>query len=76
MKSFSFMVAFFVAAISYNLLHDVKRPSRQSVTCSDWYEYERLNQESLAEAVLFSLVTIPITYFGVSGLLNYVRKNT
>ncbi len=75
MKKFNFMVTFFVATISYNLMHDVKKPTIQNTTQSQWVNYERENRESIAKAILFSLIASAITYIGLNGLSNHLREN-
>ena len=74
MKKFSFMIAFFVASISYNLLNDVKKPTIENTTQSQWVSYEREHRESIATAIWFSLIASMITYIGINGLMTHLKR--
>lgn len=73
MKTFSFMIAFFAGITIFSIFHG-ERPDTKGMSESQILAVNRESDASLLKNGLFTLASSTIVYFGISGLLIYIKE--
>lgn len=74
MKKFSFMIAFFVGITIFTVFHG-DRPDTSKMSESGIIAVNRERDASLTKNGLFAILSSLIVYYGISGLLTYIKKD-
>lgn len=67
------MIAFFAGVTIFTIFHS-ERLDTKGMSESEIHARNRENDTSLVQNGLFSLVASTIVYFGISGILAYIKE--